>query len=86
MLKQALEVEIPVQVFICGRKTPIDDKLYARRLYEKKGITVLPGSFLGREVNGVNPGSGYIRIALVATVPEVTEAAQRIAEFDPFEE
>ena len=58
----------------------------ALRFYEKKGITVLPGSFLGREVNGVNPGSGYIRIALVATVPEVTEAAKRIAEFDPFEE
>ncbi len=57
-----------------------------KRCYEKKGITVLPGSFLGREVNGVNPGSGYIRIALVATVPEVTEAAKRIAEFDPFEE
>jgi histidinol-phosphate/aromatic aminotransferase/cobyric acid decarboxylase-like protein len=86
LLKQALEVEMPDASFYLWAKTPIDDKLYARRLYEKKGITVLPGSFLGREVNGVNPGSGYIRIALVATVPEVTEAAQRIAEFDPFEE
>ena len=46
-----------------------------------------PGAVFAAEVNGVNPGgSGYIRIALVATVPEVTEAAQRIAEFDPFEE
>lgn len=86
LLKQALEVEMPDASFYLWAKTPIDDKLYARRLYEKKGITVLPGSFLGREVNSVNPGSGYIRIALVATVPEVTEAAQRIAEFDPFEE
>ena len=86
LLKQALDVEMPDASFYLWAKTPIDDKLYARRLYEKKGITVLPGSFLGREVNGVNPGSGYIRIALVATVPEVTEAAQRIAEFDPFEE
>ena len=86
LLKQALEVEMPDASFYLWAKTPIDDKLYARRLYEKKGITVLPGSFLGREVNGVNPGSGYIRIALVATVPEVTEAAKRIAEFDPFEE
>lgn len=51
LLKQALEVEMPDASFYLWAKTPIDDKLYARRLYEKKGITVLPGSFLGREVN-----------------------------------
>lgn len=86
LLKQSLEVDMPDASFYLWAKTPIDDTLYTRRLYEKKGITVLPGSFLGREVNGINPGAGYIRIALVATVPEITEAAQRIAEFNPFEE
>lgn len=86
IFQKALEVDMPDASFYLWAKTPIDDTLYARRLYEKKGITVLPGSYLGREVDGVNPGCGYVRIALVATVPEITEAAHRIAEFNPFEE
>lgn len=86
ILQKALDVKMPDASFYLWAKTPIDDTLYARRLYEKKGITVLPGSFLGREVNGKNPGAGYVRIALVATVPEITEAAKRIADFNPFEE
>lgn len=36
LLKQALEVEMPDASFYLWAKTPIDDKLYARRLYEKK--------------------------------------------------
>jgi N-succinyldiaminopimelate aminotransferase len=39
---------------------------------------VLPGSYLGREVDGSNPGSGYVRIALVAEEAEVAEATRRI--------
>jgi N-succinyldiaminopimelate aminotransferase len=44
---------------------------------------VLPGSFLSREADGLNPGSGFVRIALVATPDEVAEAAARIASFNP---
>jgi N-succinyldiaminopimelate aminotransferase len=40
---------------------------------------VLPGSYLSREVDGFNPGRGYVRIALVAEVAEVMQAAERIA-------
>ena len=32
-------------------------------------------------VRGVNPGAGYVRIALVSTVEETVEAARRIKEF-----
>jgi hypothetical protein len=39
---------------------------------------VLPGSFLARPVDGVNPGAGFVRIALVADLPQVREAARRI--------
>jgi N-succinyldiaminopimelate aminotransferase len=42
---------------------------------------VLPGSYLSRTVNGHNPGAGFVRIALVAEVPEVLQAAERIAAF-----
>jgi N-succinyldiaminopimelate aminotransferase len=42
---------------------------------------VLPGSFLSRTSGGSNPGTGFVRIALVAEEDEVMEAARRIAEF-----
>ncbi len=44
-------------------------------------VTVLPGSFLAREAHGVNPGAGFVRMALVADLAECVEAAQRIAAF-----
>ena len=36
---------------------------------------------LSREVNGINPGSGRVRMALVAPLAECIEAAQRIRRF-----
>jgi N-succinyldiaminopimelate aminotransferase len=42
---------------------------------------VLPGSFLGREHDGVNPGAGYIRIALVAQQAECAEGVARLLRF-----
>jgi len=41
----------------------------------------LPGSYLARNANGVNPGRGYIRIALVADLDECTEAIDRLVRF-----
>lgn len=84
LISKTLEVSMPDASFYLWAKTPIDDQQYARALYEKKAITVLPGSFLGREINGINPGKGYIRIALVATTDEVLEGAKRISEFTNF--
>ncbi|MEY2993710.1 MAG: hypothetical protein RL357_645, partial [Pseudomonadota bacterium] len=43
--------------------------------------TVLPGSYLAREINGHNPGAGRVRMALVAETAECVEAAQRIVSF-----
>jgi len=39
---------------------------------------VLPGSFLGRDARGTNPGRGFIRIALVAGKDDCAEAVDRI--------
>jgi N-succinyldiaminopimelate aminotransferase len=44
-------------------------------------VTVLPGSYLAREAHGVNPGKHFVRIALVASTAECTEASRRVAAF-----
>ena len=36
---------------------------------------------VARSVDGVNPGAGRVRLALVADTPECLEAAQRIVRF-----
>jgi N-succinyldiaminopimelate aminotransferase len=54
------------------------DTEFARRFYVERNVIVLPGSFLAREAHGINPGAGFVRIALVAALDECVEAANRI--------
>lgn len=58
-----------------------DGEAFARELYRQQNISVLPGSYLARQVNGENPGAEYVRMALVATGEECAEAARRIRQF-----
>jgi N-succinyldiaminopimelate aminotransferase len=76
-----LETAVPDAGFYLWAKTPIADTEFARELHRQYNVTVLPGSFLARESGGANPGTNYVRIALVAGLDECLEAAQRIAEF-----
>ncbi len=78
MLKNTLEVDLPDAAFYLWAKSTGSDTELAQRLYRDCNVTVLPGSFLAREAHGVNPGAGFIRIALVASLDECVEAAQRI--------
>ena len=71
----------PDASFYLWTRVPGDDAEFARRLYAEEAVTVLPGSYLGRHVEGVNPGAGYVRIALVAQPDECTEAIHRIVSF-----
>lgn len=64
--------------FYLWAETPINEEDFAQRLFAEQHVTVLPGSYLSRRVNGINPGSNRIRMALVASVEECVEAAQRI--------
>lgn len=57
------------------------DECFARDLFLHQHITVLPGSYLSRDVNGTNPGEGYVRLALVAPKTKCIEAANRINQF-----
>jgi N-succinyldiaminopimelate aminotransferase len=81
LLTPTLNTAIPEAGFYLWPSTPISDTEFARLLLEKANVAVLPGSFLGREVKGHNPGSNHVRIALVATYQETLEAAERIADF-----
>lgn len=83
MLAPYLGVQYPDAGFYLWAATPdgMADTLFARRLQAEYNVTVLPGSFLAREVDGVNPGAGFVRIALVADTHECVEAATRIIDF-----
>jgi N-succinyldiaminopimelate aminotransferase len=81
ILQPALPVVMPDAGFYLWIRTPIDDTAFAQQLYRDYNVTVLPGSYLAREAQGVNPGKDFIRLALVANTAETVEAAQRIAEF-----
>jgi N-succinyldiaminopimelate aminotransferase len=81
VIAPVLPTTLPDGGFFLWARTPGDDQQLARRLYEQFNVTVLPGSFLGRDVDGFNPGAGYVRIALVAAEEQVAEAARRIVQF-----
>jgi len=81
ILSPHIEVSMPEAGFYLWLRTPIGDELFAQQLFAQQNVTVLPGSYLSRELDGINPGSNYIRIALVAEKQECLEAANRIAAF-----
>ncbi len=78
ILQGALQVEMPDAAFYLWAKTPISDTEFAQRLYRDYNVTVLPGSYLARDAHGINPGQNFIRIALVASLEECLDAAERI--------
>jgi aspartate/methionine/tyrosine aminotransferase len=55
-----------------------DDETAARKLWQDTGVRVLPGGYLAQDVNGVNPGKGYIRAAMVAPKAEMERGIELI--------
>jgi len=78
ILEGHLEVTRPEAGFYLWARTPQPDDAFALGLYRTQNVTVLPGSYLSREHDGVNPGAGRVRMALVAPLDECVDAAQRI--------
>jgi len=76
-----LPLTMPQAAFYFWANVGGDDAAFARALYAATGVTVLPGSYIGREAHGVNPGRGFVRMALVSTVADAVEAADRVAKF-----
>jgi N-succinyldiaminopimelate aminotransferase len=82
ILAPVMDVKMPDASFYLWAKTPIDDDKFTAGLFEQQHLTVLPGRYLSRETtDGLYPGSGYVRMALVATVEECVEAAWRIRRY-----
>ncbi len=81
LISAVKEVGMPAAGFYLWAKTPVADTDFARGLYRDYNVNVLPGSFVGREAEGVNPGRNFVRMALVAPLEECLEAADRICRF-----
>ena len=81
ILNDVLPVEKPDAGFYLWPKTPIKGEVFAQQLFAAQKVTVLPGSYLARAANGINPGEDYVRLALVAPLAECIEAAKRIIIF-----
>ncbi len=91
VLQPALDVQLPDAAFYLWAAIPgtaarpvADEVAWAQGLLAQYNVNVLPGSLLARSVahhSPPNPGTGRIRMALVAPVAECLEAAQRIAAY-----
>jgi N-succinyldiaminopimelate aminotransferase len=81
ILSPACNVSRPEASFYLWLKTPISDTEFAKRLFAQQNVTVLPGSYLSREFQHINPGTHHVRIALVASLAECVEAMHRLHDF-----
>jgi len=79
-LSGAMQARWPDAGIYLWLPTPVSDTLFAQRLLCDYNVAVLPGSFLAREANGINPGAGYVRAALVASHTQCVEAARCMLE------
>jgi aspartate/methionine/tyrosine aminotransferase len=63
-----------LDVSACG-----GDEAATVKLYKEAGVRVIPGSYLARpQADGLNPGAGYIRMALVTDIETTAEALHRL--------
>ncbi|APW46143.1 succinyldiaminopimelate transaminase [Rhodoferax antarcticus] len=81
LLASVMNVALPDAGFYLWADVAGDELAFTRDLYANYNVIVLPGSFLAREAHGSNPGTGRIRMALVADTAECVEAAHRIRKF-----
>ena len=56
-----------------------DDQMFVRRLMAEQAVRAMPGSFMAETTDGVNPGAGYVRLALVHDHERTEESLARVA-------
>jgi len=81
MLEPVLGVTQPEGGFYYWPRTPIDDESFTQRLFVDENVTVLPGRYLSRSHDGIDPGINRVRMAMVSELPECVDAAERIVHF-----
>ena len=77
-MSRTFGAHVPDGAFYYWPDVGIDDELFATELFRRENITVLPGKYLGRTVEGRNPGANRIRVALVAPYQDCVDAIQRL--------
>ena len=78
ILSETFGTKVPDGAFYYWPDVGMDDQEFARELFVRENITVLPGTYLGREVDGINPGKNHVRIALVAPLENCVDAVTRL--------
>ncbi len=84
LLADVMQVSQPDAAFYLWAKikpasrSQLSDTEFALRLHRDFNVTVLPGSYLAREAQGLNPGQNFVRLALVASLDDCVAAANRI--------
>ncbi|WP_299874005.1 succinyldiaminopimelate transaminase [uncultured Cocleimonas sp.] len=81
ILQQVMEVDKPEAGFYLWPDVKMNDEIFTRDVYAQQNLKVVPGSYLARNVDGINPGENRIRMALVATIEECIEGAERLRDF-----
>ena len=71
----------PEAGFFIWLKISMCDLEFAKGLYNTYRVLVMPGSFLARHSFGMNPGSKYIRIALVHDKKKCVEGLEQIKDY-----
>ena len=81
-LSSAIDVARPEGGFYLWMPVPAawggDDERFGWDLVARANVSVLPGRYMARAVDSLNPGAGRVRVALVATLDECVDAARRI--------
>ncbi len=77
---EILGIKIPEATFYIWLKVQNAIE-FTQKLYKEYNVKVLPGEYLARDdKNGINPGKGFIRIALVEDEEKTKNALLRIKE------
>lgn len=79
ILQPILDCEPPEAGFYLWLKVPQGGETFTRHLFHRYHVTVLPGAYLGRGEGIDNPGSPYVRVAMVQPRAENREGILRIA-------
>lgn len=80
LLKKDFDIEVPSAGFCLWLKIPFDDEEFTVNAYQYHNLRVLPGQYLAREVDGINPGFGFLRLALVHPLDICISAIGRLLE------
>ncbi|MFK8052758.1 MAG: succinyldiaminopimelate transaminase [Woeseiaceae bacterium] len=80
-LSPLMDFEVPAAAFYLWPNVSGSDETFCRDLYRAENVLCVPGSYLSRDTADGNPGSGFVRMSLVADLPTTDDAIQRIARF-----